>query len=77
MVRNTFEKHVQIGRVVALKAVKDEGKIAVILDVVDSGRVLLQGPTSGVARQVFPIANLTLTTQVVNIRRRSKARDLT
>merc|ERR1712218_662612 len=37
------------------------GKIAAIVNVIDQNRVLIDGPTSGVLRQAYPIKQLQLT----------------
>jgi large subunit ribosomal protein L14e len=51
-----------VGRVVLL----DTGKLAVIVEIVDHNRALIDGPTTGVARQAFPYRRLTLTPLVVS-----------
>jgi large subunit ribosomal protein L14e len=56
-----FTKFVQIGRVVRIVYGKDEGKLATIVDILNDKRVLIDGPTSGVARQIIPIRRLSLT----------------
>ena len=47
-----FKKFVEIGRVAVLGQGPDAGKIAAIVNVIDQNRVLVDGPTSGVLRQV-------------------------
>lgn len=39
----------------------DAGKLATIVDIVNDKRVLVDGPDSGVARQVIPLRRLVLT----------------
>merc|ERR1712168_418602 len=39
----------------------NKGKIAAIVNVIDQNRVLVDGPTSGVLRQAYPIKQLQLT----------------
>ena len=39
----------------------DAGKIAAIVNVIDQNRVLIDGPTSGVSRQEYPLKQLELT----------------
>jgi len=56
-----FSKFVEIGRVAMLNEGPDAGKIAAIVNVIDQNRVLIDGPTSGVARQAYPIKQLHLT----------------
>ena len=55
-----FKKFVEIGRVAVLNAGPDAGKIAAIVNVIDQNRVLIDGPTSGVLRQAYPIRQLHL-----------------
>merc|ERR1739844_806462 len=61
-----FSKFVEIGRVAVLGDGPDSGKIAAIVNVIDQNRVLLDGPTSGVVRQAYPIKKLQLTPLKVN-----------
>ena len=56
-----FKKFVEIGRVAVLGQGPDAGKIAAIVNVIDQNRVLIDGPTSGVRRQEYPIKQLQLT----------------
>ena len=56
-----FKKFVEIGRVAVLGQGPDAGKIAAIVNVIDQNRVLIDGPTSGVRRQEYPIRQLQLT----------------
>ena len=49
-----FKKFVEIGRVAVLNGEgPNKGKIAAIVNVIDQNRVLVDGPTSGVLRQVL------------------------
>jgi len=56
-----FKKFVEIGRVAVLTDGPSAGKIAAIVNVIDQNRVLIDGPTSGVLRQAYPIKKLQLT----------------
>ena len=51
----------QVGRVVYLNFGPCSGKLAVVVDLVDENRILVDGPTTGVDRQVVPAKRLTLT----------------
>merc|ERR1711953_752965 len=53
-----FKKFVEIGRVAVLGQGPDAGKIAAIVNVIDQNRVLIDGPTSGVRRQEYPLKQL-------------------
>ncbi|ORY99833.1 putative RPL14B-ribosomal protein [Absidia repens] len=61
MVQGSFKRQVEVGRVALL----DTGKLAVIVEIIDHNRALIDGPTTGVARQAFPYRRLTLTPLVV------------
>ncbi|KAI7877466.1 hypothetical protein K492DRAFT_239155 [Lichtheimia hyalospora FSU 10163] len=61
MVQGSFKRQVEVGRVVLL----NNNKLAVIIDIVDHKRVLIDGPTTGVARQAWSLRHLTLTNLVV------------
>ncbi|KAI8375930.1 ribosomal protein L14-domain-containing protein [Radiomyces spectabilis] len=65
MVQGAFKRQVEVGRVVLLNYGADSGKLAVIVDIVDHNRALIDGPTTGVARQAYPYRRLTLTSLVV------------
>merc|ERR1712237_2179 len=52
----------EVGRVAVLGGEgPNQGKIAAIVNVIDQNRVLIEGPTSGVLRQAYPIKQLQLT----------------
>jgi large subunit ribosomal protein L14e len=54
-----FKKFVEIGRVVRIHRGAYAGKLAVIVDVVDQTRALLNGPD--MKRHIAPLKNLVLT----------------
>ncbi|CAK74040.1 unnamed protein product (macronuclear) [Paramecium tetraurelia] len=54
-------KFVEVGRVVKINYGPQEGKLATIVEILNDKRVLIDGPTTGVQRQVIPIRRLTLT----------------
>jgi large subunit ribosomal protein L14e len=56
-----FKNFVQPGRVAYVNFGKDFGKVAVIVDIVDANRVLLDGPTTGFPRTIYPLKRLALT----------------
>ncbi|KAF8951369.1 hypothetical protein BGZ46_004013 [Entomortierella lignicola] len=47
----------------------DAGKLAVIVDIIDHNRALVEGPTTGIARGVYAFRRLTLTPLVVKVPR--------
>ncbi|KAF6028323.1 RPL14 [Bugula neritina] len=62
-----YEKFVEIGRVAFVSAGPSKGKLAVIVDVLDQNRALVDGPCSGVARHVANFKALQLTKYVVKV----------
>jgi large subunit ribosomal protein L14e len=61
-----FKNFIEPGRVVYVNFGKDFGKVAVIVDIVDSRRVLIDGPTTGFPRTIYPVKRLGLTSIKVN-----------
>lgn len=59
MVKRDF--FVQTGRVAVVNFGKYAGKYVTVIDILDAARVLVDGPTSGVPRQIMPIKHLGLT----------------
>ncbi|KIJ91518.1 hypothetical protein K443DRAFT_482027 [Laccaria amethystina LaAM-08-1] len=49
-----FKRFVEIGRVVLLKSGPFSGKIAVITEIIDHNRAIIDGSTTGVPRQSYP-----------------------
>ena len=45
-----FTKFVEVGRVVKVNYGPDEGKLAVVVEILNDKRVLIDGPTTGVKR---------------------------
>eukprot|EP00401_Gymnodinium_catenatum_P081916 CAMPEP_0117513222 /NCGR_PEP_ID=MMETSP0784-20121206/29440_1 /TAXON_ID=39447 /ORGANISM="" /LENGTH=134 /DNA_ID=CAMNT_0005308975 /DNA_START=35 /DNA_END=439 /DNA_ORIENTATION=- len=62
-----FTRFVEVGRVVLINYGPDAGKLATIIDIVDSKKVLIDGPQSitGVHRQVIGVRRIALTDIVV------------
>ncbi|KAI9252958.1 60S ribosomal protein L14 [Phascolomyces articulosus] len=65
MVQGSFKRQVEVGRVVLINDGADANKLAVIVDIIDHKRALVDGPTTGVVRQPLAYARLTLTNLVV------------
>ncbi|KAF7729047.1 hypothetical protein EC973_005078 [Apophysomyces ossiformis] len=65
MVQGSFKREVEVGRVALINYGPDAGKLAVIVEIVDHNRALIEGPTTGVVRQAFPYRRMTLTPLVV------------
>ncbi|TFY66793.1 hypothetical protein EVG20_g4299 [Dentipellis fragilis] len=58
---SNFNRFVEVGRVVLLKAGPRAGHVAVITEIIDHNRGVIDGPLTGVPRQSFPFRHLTLT----------------
>ncbi|KAM0683773.1 hypothetical protein MDAP_001350 [Mitosporidium daphniae] len=67
-----FTRFVQVGRVVVLKDGPKANSPAVIVEIVDQNRVLIDGPLSGVHRQVVSLRHITLTGIVAKIPRAAR-----
>ncbi|KAF8336029.1 ribosomal protein L14-domain-containing protein [Amanita rubescens] len=61
MTDSNFTRFVEVGRVVFLKSGPSAGKIAVIAEIIDHNRAMIDGPSTGVPRQPFPYKHLVLT----------------
>jgi len=58
---SNFKRFVEVGRVVLLKSGPSAGNIAVITEIIDHNRAIIDGPTTNVARQSYQYKHLTLT----------------
>lgn len=63
----SYHRFVEAGRLVYLGDGPDKGKLAVIVDILSTAAVLIDGPTTGVKRQVVSLRWTMLTDQVINI----------
>ncbi|KAJ1816256.1 hypothetical protein LPJ56_002401, partial [Coemansia sp. RSA 2599] len=63
--QGSFKRLVEVGRVVLINDGADTGKIAVIVDIVDHNRAIVDGPTTNVPRQVIAFKKVVLTDIVV------------
>ncbi|KAI8052085.1 ribosomal protein L14-domain-containing protein [Syncephalis plumigaleata] len=59
------QRFVEVGRVVLVNYGPDAGKIAVIVEIIDHNRVLIDGPTTGVGRQGIGVKRIALTPLVL------------
>ncbi len=56
-----FRKYVEIGRVVFVNFGPLAGKLAVIVDILNTSKLLVSGPTTGVRRQEISLNRVSLT----------------
>merc|ERR1711976_85867 len=64
----------QVGRVVFVNYGPCAGRLAVVVDIVDENRILIDGPTTGVDRQVMPAKRIQLTKFRINAVMRNQHR---
>ncbi|XP_053688673.1 60S ribosomal protein L14 [Sabethes cyaneus] len=57
----TFTRFVETGRVAKCAVGKYKGRLVAIVNVIDQNRVLIDGPTTKVPRQQYPVNHLHLT----------------
>ena len=69
----SFSRFVELGRIVMITYGPDQNKLATIVDVVDQNKCLVDGPTTGVARQIIPYKRVALTDIKVEVGRGAKA----
>lgn len=67
-----FKNFVEVGRVVVFNFGPLNGKLAVIVEIISTNRVLVDGPTTGVKRQEVSLRRVTLTDVIININRGDK-----
>ncbi|GAB0489939.1 hypothetical protein MMPV_001166 [Pyropia vietnamensis] len=71
-----FARFVQIGRVCLVNYGPYRNSLVVIINVVDHSRVLVEGPTANVPRQVLPLTRLSLTDLMVPIQLNARPKTL-
>merc|ERR1712093_36256 len=62
----TFKRYVEVGRVVLVNDGPSAGKLAIIAEIIDHNRALIDGPTTSVPRQQFPYRHLILTPYTIS-----------
>mmetsp|Transcript_8284 Transcript_8284/g.14663 ORF Transcript_8284/g.14663 Transcript_8284/m.14663 type:complete len:133 (+) Transcript_8284:110-508(+) len=71
-----FTRFVEVGRVAVVNYGKLKDSLVVIVNVVDQNRVQIDGPTTGVARQLIKNTRLTLTDIVIKVPFNVKQKEL-
>jgi len=72
----TYSNFIEVGRVVYIHFGAERGKLAVIIDVLNENKVLIDGPTTGVERQIMPIKRINLTRFRVPVLRNARTGNL-
>ncbi|RGB28418.1 ribosomal protein L14-domain-containing protein [Rhizophagus diaphanus] len=63
--KGSFQRLVEVGRLVLINSGENAGKLAVIVEIIDHNRALIDGPTTGVTRHAYTFRRMTLTDFVV------------
>ena len=71
-----FKKFVEVGRAVLINYGPLSGKLAVIVEIITTSRVLVDGPTTGVKRQEISLRRVSLTDFKLDIPRGVKNSEL-
>ena len=67
-----FKRFVEVGRVIIINYGPLTGKLAVIVDILTTTKVIVQGLKDGVRRQELSLRRVTLTDDKINIKRGAK-----
>ena len=67
-----FKRFVEVGRVIIINYGPLTGKLAVIVDILTTTKVLVQGVKGGVRRQELSLNRVTLTDEKIDIKRNEK-----
>lgn len=71
-----FKRYMEVGRVVLINYGPEKGKLAVVIDIVDQNKCLIDCPMTGVARQVIPFKRIALTDFMVKIQVNARQKTL-
>jgi len=74
-----YTRFVEVGRIVLINYGPETGKLATIVDIVDSNKCLIDGPRklTGVQRQIIPFKRIALTDFKVDIPKAASQKTLT
>ncbi|KAE8233985.1 hypothetical protein CF326_g971 [Tilletia indica] len=61
----SFKRYVEVGRVALLNKGESAGQLAVIVEIIDHNRAIIDNPAAGVVRQAYQYRDLTLTSYVI------------
>ena len=71
-----FKKFVEVGRVIIVNYGPFTGKLAVIVDILTTTKVIVQGLKGGVKRQELSLRRVTLTDYKIDIKRSAKREEV-
>jgi large subunit ribosomal protein L14e len=72
-----FHRYMEVGRVVLINYGPEKGKLAAVIDIVDQNKCLIDGPCSGVTRQVIALTRVALTDFTIKIQRSARQKTIT
>ena len=71
-----FKRFVEVGRIIIINYGPLTGKLAVIVDILTTTKVIVQGLKGGVRRQELSLRRVTLTDDKINIKRGAKREEV-
>lgn len=71
-----FTRFVEVGRIVLINFGSLSGKLAVIVEIISTNRVLIEGPTTGVKRHEISLRRVSLTDVKINLVRGAKTAEV-
>ena len=71
-----FRRFVEVGRVIVINYGPLAGKLAVIVDILTTTKVIIQGLKGGVRRQELSLRRVTITDYKINIKRGAKREEV-
>ena len=71
-----FRRFVEVGRVIIINYGPLAGKLAVIVDILTTTKIIIQGLKGGVRRQELSLRRVTLTDYKINIKRGAKREEV-
>jgi len=69
-------RFVEVGRIVHINLGRLAGRLAIIVDIININRVLIEGPSANVKRQEISVSQLSLTDIVVPLRRGANSKEI-
>ncbi|XP_028392062.1 60S ribosomal protein L14-like [Dendronephthya gigantea] len=68
-----YNRFVEIGRIALVNSGPEEGRLCVIMDIVDQNRALVDGPSTNVSRQALAFKHMSLTDLKIKIPRGARS----
>jgi large subunit ribosomal protein L14e len=71
-----FTRYMEVGRIVLINFGPEKDKLAVVIDIVDQNKCLIDGPCTGVTRQVISFKRIALTDLTIKIQRSARQKTI-